>query len=81
MMLLSCKEATKRWSEGRLENGSWSDRLSAYLHFGFCWVCRRYIGQIKTLGKGFQVAAKNNLDAHDVSQFKKRLTEHLTKAL
>lgn len=80
MSVFKCQDITTQVAQGRLETGSWIERVKIRMHLAFCWFCRLYTRQLKVLGEAFRLQVQRHLDEHDMEGLKRRLKDSLGQA-
>ncbi len=49
--MLNCREVVRQFSGGDFERTGWSRKFSLWLHLALCRHCRRYLRQIRAIGR------------------------------
>jgi hypothetical protein len=72
----SCDELARAVSDGSYDEAIWTVRWRLKAHMMVCWVCRRYIAQIRWINRAAQ--ATLSVRPMDLNpQFKTRLVSRL----
>lgn len=74
-MIPSCEDLAYAVSSGSYEEGPWLDRALLRLHMVSCWVCRRYIAQIRWIDRTSKLLWSSAFGADE--DFKRRLLARL----
>lgn len=77
MNFLSCRAVSRALAQGALEDASVLIRFLARLHLLYCRYCRKYLRQIRLLGRAARQWSSGLLDPAAEEAFKRRLIQTL----
>lgn len=72
----SCEDLARSVSDGSYDEGPYGRRVMLRLHRIACWVCRRYIAQIRWIERASRTVMAVPDDSGS-ADFKRRLVERL----
>ena len=72
----SCEDLARAVSDGSYEEGASGRRVMLRLHMLVCWVCRRYIAQIRWIERASKAVLTVPAEP-GTADFKRRLIERL----
>lgn len=78
--MLKCRDASRLIASGQGETLGFWKKLELRLHLLMCDSCRRYLAQVRAIGRGMRnLAARDQPDPEDLERLEKDIVEEMRR--